>query len=190
MNTNDLTPEPKAPYAATLEEYLALADYEIHAELIDGFVYEKPAENWAHNQTTTGLFFQLRSQLPKDETGRIALSVVSIQCGSNVYEPDLAYFTKLQVKQVVPDQILMPCPIWVVEVLSAASEKLDRGQKLQDYAAYGVEEYLIIDPIKQMLEQYLNQDGQFQKVAHLARNDRYASQTITGFEIELELIFA
>jgi Uma2 family endonuclease len=54
--------------------------------------------------------------------------------------PDTAYFT------VVPD--------WVCEVLSPATEKLDRDDKLPFYAEHGVPHVWLIDPIDQRLEVY------------------------------------
>ena len=82
-----------------------------------------------------------------------------------------------------------PTPILAVEVLSNSTERLDRGQKMQDYAAYGVEEYLLINPIKQTLEQYLL-NGQTFKLAHqLGAESVYESKAIAGFKVEMGVMF-
>ena len=45
-------------------------------------------------------------------------------------------------------------PDLVIEILSRATAKNDRGHKKAVYARYGVKEYWLIDPIRRSIEQY------------------------------------
>ena len=50
-------------------------------------------------------------------------------------------------------------------------------------------EYLIVDPFAKTLEQYISQDNVFNLAAKLGVGERYVSQEIAGFEVEVEVIF-
>ena len=50
-------------------------------------------------------------------------------------------------------------PALVVEVLSPSTQLYDRGVKMKAYAAAGVEEYWIVDPLGKSVEIYRPQDG-------------------------------
>ena len=52
-------------------------------------------------------------------------------------------------------------PDLVIEILSRATAKYDRGHKKDIYARYGVKEYWIIDPVRLTVEQFLLKDGAF-----------------------------
>lgn len=52
-------------------------------------------------------------------------------------------------------------PDLVVEILSPSTKKHDRFTKMQHYAAAGVKEYWIVDPLAEAVEVYLNHDGVF-----------------------------
>ena len=51
-------------------------------------------------------------------------------------------------------QVGKPAPDFIAEILSDSTASVDRGVKFQDYAAHGVGEYWIVDPVQQTIEQY------------------------------------
>ena len=53
-------------------------------------------------------------------------------------------------------------PTLVVEVLSPSTQIYDRGAKMQAYAAAGVQEYWIVDPLGKTIEIYRLHDGQLE----------------------------
>ena len=67
-------------------------------------------------------------------------------------------------------------PDLVIEILSRATAKFDRGHKMEVYARYGVSEYWIIDPVRLTVEQYFLKDGSF-----LLQN-RYGKAASAGAE--------
>lgn len=78
-------------------------------------------------------------------------------CGfsRNDYEPDIAWFGPEKTASLTPETTIYPIPDLIIEILSPATEKRDRGVKLEDYAAHGVAEYWIVDADKRTIEQYL-----------------------------------
>lgn len=61
-------------------------------------------------------------------------------------------------------------PWFIAEVLSDSTEKIDRDEKMNMYGKVGVQEYWIIDPEGEAIEQYANQNGkmilQGQRIEH------------------------
>ncbi len=84
--------------------------------------------------------------------------------------------------------MLFPAPDFVVEILSPSTEKYDRNEKFVDYAAHGVQEYWIIEPEIEIVEQYFNEGGKFVLFQKL-RKGQLESKTVTGFVIDLKDIF-
>lgn len=76
----------------------------------------------------------------------------------NVYVPDAMIVCD---RSKIHDNGVYGAPDLVVEVLSPSTRKHDRGPKMQHYAAAGVKEYWIVDPLAEAVEVYLNHDGVF-----------------------------
>ncbi|WP_460995814.1 Uma2 family endonuclease [Spirosoma harenae] len=84
-----------------------------------------------------------------------------------------------------------PAPDLAIEILSKGTAKRDRGIKFEDYAAYGIREYWLVDPTRQTVEQF-QMDGEFMAFDaignfHLA--DTIIAITIPGFTIPVRAIF-
>ena len=88
--------------------------------------------------------------------------------------------------------MLFPAPDFVVEVLSPSIAKNDRGVKMIDYALHGVQEYWIIDPAAEIVEQYLLTSGEEAYHLHSRKEvgDEIHSQAIEGFHVPIAAIFS
>lgn len=88
--------------------------------------------------------------------------------------------------------MLFPAPDFVVEILSKSTASIDKGIKKQDYAAHGVQEYWIIDPIRQRIEQYIlfsPTDKTYSPPKTFGIADEIESHVIKGFVIPVQAIF-
>ncbi len=121
--------------------------------------------------------------------GFVGYEKMLVSLTRNDYEPEICYWTEDKSKNFKPDQMQFPAPDLVVEVLSTGTEKIDRGIKFEDYAAHGVEEYWIIDPKKQVIEQYINEDQGY-GLKHKAQKEEVVyCQVIKGFNIPAIALF-
>ncbi len=77
----------------------------------------------------------------------------------------------------------------VIEILSASTEKLDRGYKKALYARYGVTEYWIVDPKAQAIEVYALGSGGHALSGRYTPADRFASPLFPGLQLPLEEVF-
>lgn len=81
-----------------------------------------------------------------------------------------------------------PAPDFVVEVLSDSTAKNDRETKFQDYAAHGVREYWIIDADKEIVEQYILAEQNYE-LYRKSNNGNIESVVLQGFTIPIRAVF-
>ena len=157
----------------SLEEYLRFDDgTDDRYELVDGVLVKMPTENPLNTQIAVFLitvFFQLG--IPIRRLGikhQIAVKSDSV----TAREPDLMVHSEGSINAIVgATQSLisldMPAPSLVVEVVSPGdpgSENYDRDyiQKPQEYAARGIPEYWLIDPIRAVILIHHLSHGKYQ----------------------------
>lgn len=120
--------------------------------------------------------------------GKANLKNPLVSLSRNDYKPDICYFTNVKADLFRPNQMRFPAPDLVVEIVSPSTEKNDRGIKFEDYAAHGVEEYWIIDPKDEFVEQYALKGGEYELLIK-ADNGTLRSVVIAGFTIPIRAIF-
>ncbi|MDZ7877782.1 MAG: Uma2 family endonuclease [Saprospiraceae bacterium] len=123
--------------------------------------------------------------------GEIMYEKALIALTRNDYEPDMVFYRKEEADKQTDDQMIFPAPSFVVEILSKSTAKYDKGIKKQDYAAHGIEEYWIIDPVKQQIEQYLliGNGSEYMPPYVFLYEDNIESAVITGFNIPVAALF-
>ena len=66
--------------------------------------------------------------------------------------PDIAGWRRERLPAVPDEPYLTLAPDWVCEVLSASTERIDRGPKLRIYAREGVAHAWLVNPTNRTLE--------------------------------------
>jgi Uma2 family endonuclease len=157
-------------------------------EFINGqVIMHSPATN-RHNRAVARLFNLLLNWTNYQQLGQVTVEKTLCQFPRNDYEPDIVFFGTAKAALLQPETLLHPIPDFVVEVLSPSTESFDRGVKLQDYQAHGVQEYWIIDAEQESVEQFLLSGGQYAKAIR-DRSSRLVSSAIAGFDIPVRAIF-
>lgn len=165
---------------------------DIKAEFINGEVIIHSPVKKRHWNVTDLLSRMLSIYGSMNNLGRVGTEKVMISLTRNDYEPDLVFFSKEKADEFTDDQVLFPAPDFIVEILSKKTASKDKGIKKQDYAAHGVLEYWIIDPIRQELEQYilfLPEDKQYTPAKVFTIDDEIESRAIPGFDIPIRALF-
>ncbi|MGH8537107.1 MAG: Uma2 family endonuclease [Gammaproteobacteria bacterium] len=80
---------------------------------------------------------------------------------TEVLVPDLAGWHRERMPRVPEDQRFEVVPDWVCEVLSPATAKKDRIQKMPVYARYGMSYLWLVDPLARTLETFELHDGRW-----------------------------
>ncbi len=135
-------------------------------EFINGEkIMHSPARE-SHNHVSSLIVGLLGTYVRANHAGILRYEKALCGFSRNDYEPDIAWFGPEKAASLAPETTIYPIPDFIIEILSPATEKRDRGVKLEDYAAHGVTEYWIVDADKRTIEQYLIAEGA--EVYHLA----------------------
>jgi Uma2 family endonuclease len=166
LEDTPLVPPPDlGPYRR--EDYEALPD-EPRCELIRGRFYLSPAPAPLH-QIVVLLLGGHFLKIAQASGGLAAVAPLDVPLAiHSVVQPDVVYLTAGRRKLV--GRRLEGIPDLVIEVLSPATARRDRGEKLALYAASGesgesgesgVREYWIVDPEAKQIEFLVNDGGRF-----------------------------
>ncbi len=167
-------------------------DSDTKAEFIEGkVVIHSPVkeEHWKVSDLLSSIIsvFARRKKL-----GRIGVENVMVSLTHNDFEPDIVFYKEEKAHTFTKGQMLFPAPDFVVEILSKSTARTDRTIKKEDYAAHGVQEYWIIDPLKQTTEQYLlpvDEKAAYLPAKIYSIRDEITSPVIEGFTIPVSAVF-
>lgn len=168
--------------------FYEIVDENKKMEFINGeIVFQSPAK-LRHTNSVGLLTTLLRTFVIKNDLGFVGSEKMLVSLTRNDYEPDICFFGKLKSDNFEPDQMQFPAPDLAVEVLSPSTEKYDRETKFQDYAAHGVQEYWIIDPKNETIEQYILEKEQYELLLK-AKDAAVESVVIKDFKIQIRAVF-
>ncbi len=170
------------------KQFYEMIDEDKKLEFINGEVYfQSPAKYW-HTQIVANLSMLILAYVRANQLGTVATEKLLISLSRNDYEPDLCFFKNEKAITFKKKQMQFPAPDLAVEVLSDSTERRDRGIKFDDYAAHGVQEYWIIDPNTEIIEQYELVGEQYTLLIK-AREGILQSIAVKGFTIPIRSIF-
>jgi Uma2 family endonuclease len=104
----------------------------------------------------------------------------------SVVQPDVVFFARRP--EGISGARLLGVPDLLVEVLSPATQRRDRGDKLKLYAESSVPEYWIVDPESRQIEFLVNRGGEY--AVALPLDGVYRSALTPGLHLELEPFWA
>jgi Uma2 family endonuclease len=162
----------------TLEEYLKYDDgTDTRHELVDGILVEMGAENPINNTIAMFLVFTFAALGIPYYRFAIGHQLEVASSNATARQPDLIIHTEASLSAVLSGKQLLrldaPTPMLVIEVVSNSdtdkkSRDRDYLEKRSEYAARGIPEYWIIEPLQQVI-----------LILTLA-DESYQEQTFTG----------
>jgi len=173
----------------TLAEYLDYDDgTDTRYELVAGELVVMPSESDINNLIAVTLMFAL-GQFVSPKLFRRGTEIVISGARATSRLPDLLVLTEelaALLKGANRSMILldMPPPALVVEIVSPGKANEDRGYryKRSEYAARGIPEYWIIDPMQNQVTVLTLVDG-FYETAVFQANDRLLSPTFPALTL-------
>lgn len=174
--------EREAFYAAALEA-------EGKREFINGkTVVQDAGDRLGHLVVRENVATLLSQFVRRHRLGVVLVEKALCVFPRNDYMPDIAFFRAEKARGFAPDQWKFPTPDLVVEVLSPSTRRRDYGVKFEDYGASGVEEYWVVDPARETIEQHLAVDGVYGRVEP-AMAGALRSRVLPGFDFEVRAAF-
>jgi Uma2 family endonuclease len=158
-------------------------------ELYDGEVSVVPAPLPRHQIAVLELQDRLRTYVAI-HGGLVLVSPIDIVFNqANVLQPDLVVFTAARRHVVQLDAPIQAPPDLAVEVISPGTAATDRGRKLRTFERFGVQEYWLLDPSRERIEVRVLHEGRYQAPTSAARDERFESRVLPGFDCEVSSLF-
>ena len=173
----------------TEADYFALPDTNRCIELSEGEFITLPHPTETHQRVLDALYAELRTLVRGHDLGvtRFAPLPVRLWPGK-IREPDILFVSHDHADRI-GEQFYGP-PDMVVEVLSPATRRVDRGDKFIEYAQAGVGEYWLVDPDAKTIEVYVLDEGVYVLLGRFDIKQTAHSQLLEGFQVEVDKVFA
>jgi Uma2 family endonuclease len=152
-------------YYMTLDEYLQIEEDSptVKHEYLDGLVYAMAGGDDRHSLIAANLIHLARLYGRKGCRPYTSDMKVYIKAINDAYYPDVSIVCG-EARFHDKKRLLLTNPIVIVEVLSPATEKRDRGSKADNYQLIpSLRELLLISPDKPRIEYLRLVDGEWQK---------------------------
>ena len=177
--------DPRVSFA----ELCQWADDGRRYELYDGEVIVVPAPMPRH-QLVTLRISHLLLDFAKASGGLALASPIDIAFTEHdVLQPDVVLFRRERRSQIDMMEVIRIAPDLAVEIVSRSTEARDRGRKMQMFAGFGVGEYWVVDPVRNVLEIYQLQRGGYVLAAVCSEKDHVDSPTLTGLSFDVSRVF-
>ena len=160
-------------------------------ELVDGRLEEEEGPDLIHELVVAWLIQVFGNWLK--ETGFVFGSDGKYAVRSNRgRKPDVAVYLHPETKRPPARGIVRIPPDIVVEVVSSSprDERRDRIEKMDEYAAFGVTWYWIVDPSLQSLEIFELIDSRYARAARATEGRLEVVPGCSGLQLDLDTIWA
>lgn len=162
------------------------------AEILDGDLHLSPRPAKRHAVALAALHDELGPPFRRGRGGPggwIILEEPELHLAADILVPDLAGW-RVQRMPVLDDQAYFTeVPDWIAEVLSPATAKRDRTDKLRIYAREGVRWAWLVDPSHRTLEVLRLQDQQWLLLGAWRDDERVRAEPFDAIELELSTLW-
>ena len=163
------------------------------AEVIDGRFHLHPRPALAHAAAASALGEELGPPFKRGKGGPggwIILDEPELHLADDILVPDLAGWRRARLPALPAEPYLTLSPDWVCEVLSPATAKTDRADKLPIYARQAVRHVWLIDPLQHTLET-LRLDGEHYTLLGVHTDEAVVnSEPFEVFDLQLSVLWA
>jgi Uma2 family endonuclease len=175
------------------DEYLRMRENsDSIIEYLDGMICMSPSPSTKHQRLSGRLNTKLMLFLEDSECEvfqapyDIELKKEGLE-GNKLVIPDLSVICD---KIGLIDNKYIGVPPLIVEILSPSNQAHDLITKLNIYMQYGVNEYWIVNPLKDAITVYvLNDEGLYEQADVKVSRGVVESTFLKGFKIDLEYLF-
>lgn len=149
----------------TEADYYDLSE-DVRAELIEGQIYYQAAPSRTHQRILSGLHATIYNYI-KSKGGPCevypAPFAVKLWEDKTIVEPDISVICN---RDKLTDKGCTGAPDWIIEIVTPGNSSHDYIRKLNLYAAAGVREYWIVNPMKQTIFVYHLEETKFEVTAY------------------------
>lgn len=179
-------PAEKAPQRFSWNEYKEWPENE-RWQIIDGHAYCMAAAPNIRHQKITGNFYRI---IGNALAGKPCIPFIAptdvVFDDYNIVQPDVLVVCD---KSRITDANIQGAPDLVIEVISPSNSFMDKKQKLELYERFGVPEYLLVDPVGDLVERYRLVEGKYGRADIFPWHEELPLVSLPGLVISLWDVF-
>jgi Uma2 family endonuclease len=178
---------------ATYEDVLSAPEPMI-AEVVDGVLWTQPRPASPHTRAASTLGGELGPPFDHGKGGPggwFILDEPELHLGvePDILVPDLAGWRR-ETMPAVPDAPFFTLrPDWVCEVLSPATHRLDRREKMPVYRREGVSHVWLVDPVERTLEVFMLDGATYRLLATYADAEQVRVPPFDAIVLDLSVLW-
>jgi Uma2 family endonuclease len=174
----------------TYDDYAQLPSHgSDRLEVIEGELILSPAPNIRHQRISSNLLGILRNHVLQNRLGEVFSAPLDVVFSpTNTFQPDIV-FVSTENKGIITAANIQGAPDLLVEIISPSSDRLDRIRKPQVYAQFGVAHFWIVDPVLDLVEEYVLSGSSYRLVCERKRNETWTPRLFPTLNITLEEVF-
>lgn len=159
-------------------------------EIIDGELYMVRSNGSLHQVVLRNLESMVWPFVREHQLGQVLFGPLDVILSEeDVVQPDLIFVSRER-QEIIAEHGCAGVPDLVVEVTSLATSTLDRQQKRELYARYGVQEYWLVDPVNRSIDQMeLEGEKLALKGSYYRKDERMVSQIIPELSLPVRQVF-
>ncbi|MDA0734200.1 MAG: Uma2 family endonuclease [Chloroflexi bacterium] len=171
------------------QDYCQLPDGERY-EIIDGKLLMVKSNGSLHQMVLRNLESMVWPFVREKQLGQVLFGPLDVILSEeDVVQPDLIFVGRER-QEIISERGCEGPPDLVMEVTSLASSTLDRQQKRELYARYGVQEYWLVDPVSRSIDQMELKDERLTlKGTYSRKDDLITSEIIPELSVPVQQIF-
>jgi Uma2 family endonuclease len=178
---------PTSARRATYDDLRRVPDHLV-AEIVDGELFTSPRPATPHAHVTSRLLSEIDIPFRRGRGGPGGWWILvepELHFADDVLVPDLVGWRQSRLPLMPDVAYLSTAPDWLCEVLSPATERLDRTRKLAVYAREEVGDVWLINPKTRTLEVLRLDAGRWALVATHSEDDVVRAVPFDAIELEL-----
>jgi Uma2 family endonuclease len=175
--------------ALTYEDYLEFPNDGRRYEILEGELMMTPAPSPQHQDVSINLEFFLYAHIRRFGLGKLFHAPFDvIMSNISIVQPDILFISVEKLSSIT-ERGFEGAPDLVVEILSPATQRYDRINKLKIYASHGVKWYWLVSPHEKTLEEFELQEGGYTLRQAHSGNDSFKPLLFQGLTIELSEVW-
>ena len=156
-------------------------------QIIDGHAYCMTAAPNIRHQKITGNFYRIIGNILAGKPCVPFIAPTDVVFDDyNIVQPDVLVVCD---KSKITDANIQGAPDLVIEVISPSNSFMDKKLKLELYERFGVREYLLVDPVGDLVERYRLVDEKYGRAEIFPWHEELLLESLPGLEICLWEVF-
>ena len=169
----------------TEQDYFALPDTNRLIELSEGELVISLHPTHTHQRVVIKLAAAMHAFVEKHQLGTLQVAPLPVRLWpGKIREPDILFVAQ-EHNDRISEQFYGP-PDLVVEVLSPGTWRIDRREKMVEYAQAGISEYWLVDPDACTVEVYSLREGAYALLGQWRTGEKIRSKILVDLQLDVD----